>query len=263
MTRKQQGTRGIGPTLPTKNRPNSRGNDAVPMVSGRPTKNKRPRIAGPVNGTRSGGDLRYGAYGGFGGIPYSRARRLASATIRDELRGLRPEIGAANRQYDRSIGDINYLFGESGDYINYQNNLMAQQNTAARTQAQQLASQLSAQLASNGTQAQSGANSELSRMGLGQAEIPGYFAADQANAQNVASIMGANSDSNLAMMGTAGAQVGNLLAGANAASKASAAGRAMGNRDEMIAKVRDAMRQMKGSRKDLTLQLLEQLAQSG
>lgn len=248
-----------GPRRPSKN------NNSVPMVSGRPDKAKKPKKSGPrdANGHGDNHHLNYGAYGGYEGVPFHRASRLAGTEIRNELRGLRPDIGSAERLYERSLGDISHIYDQTRGYIGSQNALINQQTVDSRAQSAALAQQLSAQLSQNGTQAQAGSNAELARLGISGAAMPGYFAADQANAQNVASLMGSNADSNLAMMGAGASQIGNLLLGANEGSRGAAFGRAQATRDETIAQVQDAMRQIKGSRRDLTLQLLEQLSQTG
>ncbi len=233
-------------------------NNARPMVSGR---NRNPTT--PTSGNRDANDHGDGKKLKGKRGPWNRARALADSAINDAIRDLRPEARAARRLYRRSVGDINHIYDESGDYINYQNGLINQQTVNAQASSQQLAAQLAAQLSATGTAAQTGADSELARLGISGSAMPGYFAADQASAQNVGSLIGANNQQNIALMGQGASQVGSLLAGANAGARGSSLGQALTTRNEAIAKVHEAMQAARAGRKDMVLQLFEQLAQSG
>jgi hypothetical protein len=102
----------------------------------------------------------------------------------------------------------------------------------------------------------------------------GAYQGDQAYAQNQAAINTANTSANVGAMGANANAVGQLLGQMNAGAHTSSVGKAGNARSDSLFEleqnklkgfneVRQAMRDLKGTRKDAMLQVLEQLSQTG
>jgi hypothetical protein len=239
-----------------------------------------PKSPSPKNSNNHSKDNKP-KYKGPGGY----ARRLVNAQIRDALRDIRGERRQVRRLaknersktqslYNRTRGDINHIFDETGAYIGEQNKIIQGRHDA--NEAQTLAAQnaLQQQLQQVSGQNASGANSELERLGINAPNTLGQFAADAANNQGLAAIGGAHQMANLNAMEQGDASVGSLLASMNEGSRGSLLGNALNERNLSMAdiqqrrldaemEVKEAMRETKGQRKDMVLELLEKLGASG
>jgi hypothetical protein len=235
---------------------------------------------------KNSGVRRYGAYGGYEGVSYKRASNLAQSMIRPELRALRSdrrqirretraEIERANTLYGRSVGDINHIYDESSDYIGDRQAAIGAGYDTARADSAAAQAALASQLNATAIGTQSQVNAELSRLGIGLGGADrGAIAGDAAFASGTAAISGANNLANLNMADANASAIGQLLQGMQAGGRSSNLGKVLNNRNDSIfeaeqarnegfAQVRDAMRDVRGGRKDIMLQLLEQLSQTG
>lgn len=227
----------------------------------------------------------YGGVGGYKGVDTKKIKRLVNGLIRDEVKDLRRgkaqirretrhEMQGARRDYRRGLGDLNHVFGESGDYINHlgQQNAQMFQGQADQTGAATAA--LQAQLGNSYTGAMDAGQAELGRLGIGQGGNFSGLIADQANAQAMAGVTGQNAQNTLGMMGGNAAGLMNLVSGMNQGSYMADMGKNLNNRNDLLTEarrgrqdqynqVRDAIRDTRGSRRDLFLQMLDSLQQTG
>lgn len=234
--------------------------------------------------TRAERNQRYGAYGGFPGVRYGDALSLVNADIHKQMYGLRSEKQKirretqaerqrANRLYNSAVGDLNHVFDESGAYIGHQNQAIQDQYFQLNDRSQQAQAALLDHLQTQGQSNMGAAQSELARLGIGAPGMLDQFAADQSNMMGVANQTGANNAANIGLQQTAAGDVGNLLSGMNAGSRASAIGQqatarsdalfeAEATKKQGMEQLTRAMQDLRSSRGDLTRQMLEQLRQT-
>lgn len=212
---------------------------------------------------KGGGGLRYGAYGGYAGVPRKKAARFVQADISRLKRDTRSNVRQERRQFRRERGDINHVYQQSGQEMQrLKNNSAATYNqTASNATAAQAA--LAQTLAANSGAVQGQASSELSRLGLGGTDVGSQMAADQANSQNVAAQGSADNLANLGLAGANSAALSNLMIGSNKGQRLSDLGHARNNRDENISQLRDALHEAQAGRGDSVRALLDQMAQTG
>lgn len=214
------------------------------------------------------------------------ARRLTNSVIRDEvqdLRGQRREISRAARhakkevrtQYRRGAEDLEYVAGETADYVGAQNaqsqagfNVQSlEQNAAAMALQNQLQNVYDA--------GEDSATAEMARLGItGASGFLGQLAGDRANAQTMGAQTSANNAANLGLAQQNAGAVGNLLSGMVQGQYLSGIGQNLNSKNDGMNEVRDeerdqlslvreAIREAQGSRKDTFFQLLQQLKSSG
>lgn len=213
------------------------------------------------------------------------ARRLANGVIRDEVRDLRGQNKEVNRaaenaidtarfQYQRGLGDLEYIGGETTDYVKSMGDktqAMYGQTSLAQSAA---AAALQQQLGGIYEQGAAGANSELSRLGINQDDFMGQMRVDGANAQATGAAQSASAASTLGAMQANSGAVSDLLGGMVQGSMLSNVGRNLNDRNDAFmdirnekqdqqALIRDAIKSARGSRQDVFFQLLQQLKQSG
>lgn len=227
----------------------------------------------------------YGAFGGYKGVKYGEAAALVNPQIRKQInqlkrerrkirQGVRDDRQDINNNYEQTVGDLNYIYSESGEFIQSQNDLINQQYEANRTKAEQAQAALAAQLAANGANNAAGVDSELARLGIGGSGNMGQFAADQSYAQNTAALSGADNLANLGLMAQGSATVGSLLAGMNKGSQASQLGQALNTKNDALQELKNnkmdsflqvnqAIKDAKATRPELINSMLNQLAQTG
>jgi len=228
----------------------------------------------------------FGSVGGYGGVDRNMVRQLINSTVRPELMAMRGDRRYVNRQannatadanslYDRSVGDLNYVFGEAGDYIG---NLGQQINsgydhTAQKTAQANAAGQ--AQMQANTDATSAAINNQLQGLGLsGLAGVDPRLMSDAAFSQNQAVQQGANEAANLAASQQAANTVTGLLGGMIAGSKASNLGQAAQNRmtgindinrakQDDLASINDSMRELRASKPGMIRDMLLQLQAQG
>lgn len=215
------------------------------------------------------------------------ARRLANGVIRDEVRDLRDQNKEVNRaaenaidtarfQYQRGLGDLEYIGGETSDYVKSlgdKTQAMYGQTSLAQNAA---AAALQQQLGGIYDTGASAANTELERLGIGDGSdsFLQQMRSDQANASSVGAINSANAQSTLGAMQANSGAVSDLLGGMVQGSMLSNVGRNLNDRNDAFmdirnekqdqqALIRDAIKSARGSRQDVFFQLLQQLRQSG
>jgi hypothetical protein len=266
---------GRKPNAPTK----LEGRPKVPVKKGNTKPAKKPA------GKQGGGSDFFGAVGGYKGVNKNKVKRLTNGLMREETRGLRKqqrEVGrqsrrdsnAARRDYARGVGDLNYVHGETTDYIGglAQRNQQNQQN--AMSQQAQAQAALMGMLGDTYSGAQSGASQELARLGIQGGGSFQQLNADQANAQNVAAQSGTNAQTTLGMAGQNSAANMQMLQGMNQGSMMQGIGQNLNARNDALGTVRDnriaqqnevrtALQEARATRKDLFFQLLQQLQQTG
>lgn len=237
---------------------------------------------GKGKGKGKGG--RYGAYGGYKGASRKKASRMAQDEIRDVLQDIRNEIKQerreaqhdrkeVNREYRRTKGDVNLAFGESGEFMGQQNDIIS--GRFADAQSQQAAAQqaLMGQLGQNAQKSLGGAGDELARLGL-SGDFGNQAGADQLYAQQAAQLMNAGQQGNLdAMQGNA-QSVGDMLLSMNSGAKANMLTQALvgrndarhgirEDRNDTINDLQSQARQTKREKGSITREILQQLAQLG
>lgn len=234
---------------------------------------------------KGGGNLMFGAMGGYKGVSKKKASRLASGLIRDEVRDISRERTGIERNtrfqrrvartdYRRGVEDLDHVFGETGDYLNH----LKSQNQAMFGQQSQSAKAANAALQQQLGGTYSGAlgdvNSEMERLGITGAANPSQIISDQANSQAVAQQSGANTQSTMGLASQNSDQLAGLLQGMNQGSYTSAIGKNLNARNDALSEIlqtrNDAMTEMRGAirdvrmgRKDLVMQLLNQLQETG
>lgn len=238
---------------------------------GRGNKGKGPRFVG-------------GNGHGFQGVNMHQLNALIQAQMQEILNPIRDErkdvkrqtrdaLAQARSQYQNSVGGINNIFGQTGQYISGRNAETAKAWDTARaaTSADQTA--LIAQLGMNNAGAQGSVTNEMSRLGMDGSQFTGGIAADAAFSQGLAGQQGSNNMANLNLMASAAGSVGNLLLGMNAGSQSSALSSAMKDRNSAITGIRndkrdqlndinEAIREARSGRKGLLQQLYQQLLQT-
>ena len=257
---------------PTKLQPKGKGPD-------KKHSNKKPAKK------KGGGSAFFGARGGYKGVRKSNVKRLVNGVMGDEIRDLRSQsrsvrrdardgINQANVAYERGKGDLNYVHGETSDYLSdlaRRNQANQQQAVGQQAQAQQA---LQGMLGQTYSGAQSGASQELARLGISGGGSFQQLNADSANAQAVAAQSGANAQSTLGLAGSNASSAMQMLQGMNQGSMMQGLGQNLNarndalsevrnNRTDQMNEVRNAMQEARGTRKDMFFQLLQQLQQTG
>lgn len=228
---------------------------------------------------------RYGKVGGYKGVNKSTAANLAAGVYNTEMRELqgqqrnadrdtRQDILEAENQYARAKGDLEHVYGKTGSYISTMKDRAASEYQTGRDQSVAATAALKNQLSGLYSGATGGAESELERLGISDAGNYQGILSDSLNAQAVASQSGENARSTMEQSGSNVNALMELLGGMNQGSHTSSTGQVLNARNDAISKandenfnqtrkIRDAMVQAKASRKDIYLQLLQQLQQTG
>lgn len=231
-----------------------------------------------------GGGRAYGAMGDYPGVRYGEAASIVNAGLKPEIHQVQNDIQAqrrmtqaerqrANRQYNAAVGDIGHIYGESGDYINYQNSLMNKDFAATADQTAAAQAALMQHLQGTGEQALAGANAETARLGIEGMPYTQTMQQDQAFTNSQAEISGANNMANLNLSHQNSQELGNLLLGMNTGSQTAAYGRAANaksealfeaeaNKKSAVEQLRRSLKDLRGQRPDLIRQMLEQMQQS-
>lgn len=236
-------------------------------------------------GKKKKGPARYGKVGGYKGVKKSTAQDLARGVYNTEMRELqgqqrnldrdtRQNVLEAENQYNRAKGDLSHVYGTTGKYIDTQKTNTAAQYASGEQQASAASAALKSQLGDLYSGATGGAESELERLGISDAGNYQGLLSDSLNAQATAEQSGENARSTMAQSGSNANALMSLLSGMNQGSYTSSTGQILNARNDAIGKakdeqynqtrkIRDAMVQAKASRKDIYLQLLQQLQQTG
>lgn len=261
---------------------------AKPKAQGKKPKQNKPKQGPSPRARQNAKDKRrnnmYGATGDFKGVSRDKAAGLVNADIRTYIDELRREAEAAKSQYgyeenkantlyNRTKGDLDYVYGEADEYIGSQNGKIDARYNQSKTAAQAAQQALLAQLGGNGASNTSETHGELARLGMDGGQFTQRMGADQQYALGTANQTGANNQANLNLMQLGSADIGQLLLGMNKGSQTSAMGRALNNRNDLLSDIsqsrsqdlqgiRGEMRDIRGQRGGAIKQMLEQLVES-
>jgi hypothetical protein len=235
-----------------------------------------------------GGGGKSGYYGGIGkykGVKMGTVNSLVNGIINKENDDLRTQIRDVNRStrdqnsqanalYNRGKGDLAYTHGETADFLKSIQGQSQQGYNNMANQQQAAAQALQAQLGNTYSGALTSGQEELNRLGIGNAGNFGGMIQDAANNQALAgqasnNIAGAmamtQNNSNNYMSGLSGMNQGSYLQGLGEALNARNDQIATNNQNRLnqINKVHEAMTNNAGQRRDVFMQLLNQLSQTG
>lgn len=192
--------------------------------------------------------MAYYGLGKFPGVDVRDARNIVrgdnNRLIREllnEMKGVRSgmdyDIRKGDAQYNRAKGDLEYIFGEAGDYINAQNSKIAGQFDKTGNVLQDLYAQLQSRQGSITNDARQRMLAEQSRLGIQKAGT-GRFEEDAANMQALAAQQQANNMANNQTAKNSSQEIGQLLASMTAAEKTSNLGKAQNARDDFASQTR-------------------------
>lgn len=260
-------------------------------LGGRPkasaVKDTGPKPRNPINGHRKGDGMPkyFGAVGGYKGVNTNYVNRLVKGLIKPAINDLRLQKNQLNHDtlnavrhtredYTRGQGDLSYVHGETGDYLNSlgQKNSQLYNNTNSHLDAANAA--LKAQLGNTYSGAQNAAQDELARLGIQGGGSFAQLGADQANALATGDQANTNAHTTAELAGGNAAAALQMLAGMNQGSYMQGVGQNLNKQQTALADIRaqnlqgkhdirQAMVDARGSRKDAVLQLLQQLQQTG
>lgn len=251
----------------------------------------RPNVVKKANETRSKGSKvtksskMFGPVGGYPGVSKKQARQLVNDQIKPELRSMRNDRKFVNRQakdavadtnslYNRSVGDLNHVFGEAGDYIGALGQQINQGYSDTATKVGAIDTAATSQIQTQTDAVKQAIQSELQRLGIQQTGIDPRLQADSQFTQNVSTQMGANNQANLAASQQSANTVSGLLGGMIAGSKASNLGQAANTRNAAISDVQrtkrddlstilESMQEIKKSRPAMIRDMLMKLQAQG
>lgn len=246
---------------------------------------KKPDGKGGKKPSGGGGGKFFGGHGGYKGVKKKDVNRLVNGLMREEMNGLEKqargidrdaEIGLnrARTNYNRGVGDLNYVHGETGDYLQNLAQRSAAGTQQAMSQQQQAQAALQGMLGDTYSGAQQGASDELARLGIQGGGNLGQLQSDYLNSQAVGAQSSQNAQSTSQATGDNAAIAMQLLQGMNQGSMMQGIGQNLNkfndqsqtlqdNRMGQMNEVRQAMQEANQTRKDLYFQLLQQLQQTG
>jgi hypothetical protein len=228
---------------------------------------------------------RYGALGSYPGVNMNMVNQLVGGVLRDEMRDLRRQKQAVRREseylnnkntamYERGMGDLNYVHGEVGDYLNNMGAQNMQMFQGQMGQQEQANAALQGQLQGTFDSAQGDVIAELNRLGISGGANTGGIVADRGWQQAQGAQQGANALQSMGMMQQNSGVAQNLIAGMNQGSLTQGYGQNLNayndaqsatNQDRMdqLSEINNAMWDAQAGRKDVFFQLLQQLQQTG
>lgn len=216
--------------------------------------------AGNKGGVK-GGKRRFGAMGAYPGVKYGDAAGIVNGQVRHEVRGLKNQKNQIRNLFQSSRGDINHIFGESGEYIMGANKKIADSYTSQKSQMDAIYAALNGQLKSGASGIQDAAMAELSRLGINPGAA-GDMSSDANFMQAMVQGQQANAGANMAAQAQGSDAVGQLLLGMNQGAKTSALGQAMNTRNVGLTDVNAQIRDVRLGRRDAINQLLMQMNDS-
>lgn len=216
------------------------------------------------NGGRKGGKKggrRYGAMGGYGGVPYRDAASIINGQVRHEVRGMQHQGQQVRDLYGNTVGDLNHIFGETGEFIGNQNQKIKDSYAGQKSAMDQIYSALNGQLNSGATGIQDAALAELQRLGISPG-ASGDMGSDTGFMQNLVAQQQANSGANMGAAQSNSDAVGALLMGMNSGAQASALGQAANTKNSALKDIMAQIRDVRSGRGDAINELLMQMNDS-
>lgn len=215
----------------------------------------------------------------------NKVNELVNSVINPEIRSLQSQskqverdyktgTSEANNAYERGKGDIDYIYGETADYLNSLKAKGQADATTAANKSAAAAAALSARLGDTYSGVQNSVGQELARLGISGGGNMSGLMADAANAQYMGNQASQNAMSTLSQANSNADMGMALLQGMNTGSKTSAAGKNLNARNDALSqlaanrianlnKIGDALTETRKSRSDLFTQLFNQFQQSG
>lgn len=219
---------------------------------------------GKKGGKKKGrGGLRYGAYGGYAGVPRSKAAKLVGADIHKLHRDTRVGVRKEKRQFSRQKKNINRSYKWATRETKKLNRNTRRGYNTAIGDATTAAAALQQTLANAGGAVEADANSELSRLGLSGTDAGAQIKAGTATSQQVAAQNSADNLANLGMMKANSGAVNRQLRAMIVGQRQSDIGEQRDLKSENITTLRDAYHEAQANRGDSVRQLLDQMAQTG
>lgn len=226
-----------------------------------------------------------GGYGPYPGVKRSEVNSLVDGQIRREVKGLkrdrkalkrdaRKERKVARNDYQRALGDLGYIYGETRDYTEARNRDVLAGYDDAMGKNDAAGAALRQSLGASYTGAKEAANAELARLGIQQGASMSGMDRDLSFLQGMGDTNTANQAANLNLSRANAGAVGNLMSSMVQGSHMSQRGQARNalddalfdirqNRQDQMAALNDAITDVRGSRSDLFQQTLQQLSQTG
>lgn len=188
-----------------------------------------------------------------------KVNRLVDSVINPQIRALEGQRGQLDRDFQAANADVDYVHGETADYLNKLKSTSDTEAANARAMSTAAADALRSRLGGTYSGAQNSAMAELQRLGISQGGNFSGLQADAANANAVADQSSTNAlttldaqsnNSNSFMAGLMGMNTGSRQAGHLANQRAYAE-----NQNKLL----QAVTETQMSRKDLAVQLMAQL----
>lgn len=221
---------------------------------------KRGGRGGP--NTSTPGMIYYGL-GDFPGVNRKEARlevqtennKLIRALL-DQAKNYRQDLefdtNKANTLFDRTKGDLNYVFNEADDFIKGRNQAIINRYQSTGNEIGEVFSGLQNALGQTSNANRDAALQEQARLGIQQSGM-GNFDQDANFAQLQAQQLGSSAQANLDMQRNSATEIGALLRSMGQASLASAVGRATNARQDSITGAQQGFREnINNIRSDIT-----------
>lgn len=228
---------------------------------GRPAPKPKSKKGG---GSKGGmGPYRGGSVGVSSNVSRDEARQMVQEENNNLIRELLQQAGAfkqdlkfdtntANALFDRSKGDLNYIFNEANDYIGSRNNAIDGTYNKLKGDVGNIFSGLENTMQGTTNANRNAALQEQARLGLQKAGL-GSFDEDANFARLQAQQQGAHAQANIGLQQSASSEIGNLLGSMSKASLASAMGRATNARQDAITEAQQSYRgNINSIRNDIT-----------
>ena len=216
-------------------------------------------------------------------LPKNRriARRLSNDIINAERRDLRNSAidirrGAASDQrealasYERGRGDLEYIRGETDDFLAGMNQKNADMYSGMRSTQEAATTALRGQLSSTYDNAQSGANEELARLGIPTGGNFSQMQADKGFSDAQAQQAGSNATSTMDLNAANASMLGGMLRSMNQGSFNANSGKNLNayndqktkiieNKNNQMGKVRQSQADLSKRRGEVFFQILQSL----
>ncbi len=205
----------------------------------------------------------YGGTDDWKGVRTRPAKRLVNGEIRRQTEDIRDQRRDATTLYKDTESGLNNIYGGLNNYIQERNASSLGAWNTAESQNDVAQEALQRQIAGSGAQAAANVSNELARLGITDSGALSSVVGGSQNALNIAAQTTANTDASLNAQRAAGVTIGNLMLGSAQASRASALNQNANDYRDARAEIDDALRDARGARSDLLLQMLEQMRATG
>lgn len=231
-------------------------------AKGRSTPGRRGRRGGG-SGLFSPNTMEYSGFGAFPGVSRQAAKTMVAQDNKQLIEGLfnqaknfnedyKYDLNKINAGYDRTKGDLNYVFNEAGDVIGAKNKAIDSRFAAGSDELKAIYDRLQQTMGQTSGDNRAAALAEQQRLGVQNTGM-GRFDQDANWQQMLAQQSGANAQANNTLARNSASEAGNMLASMSAASLASAQGRATNARNDASTEALQGYRQnISGIRNDMS-----------